>query len=175
MLAEPLPGVFKQAGKRIPKEFIPLFNRDNEIRAVMGLSSYRISDEGIKSFLNSDWKVSSESDRVAYRYKGESISLKDLDSPFGSGNSQYGIVDTVYPIGVILVPNNEEVIVLLNDGTSGGGFVTIGTVISTDLDIIAQSRPLSTTRFSAITVDKAIQARMERQKEITRLTELLRK
>ncbi|WP_281278093.1 hypothetical protein [Peribacillus cavernae] len=64
--------------------------------------------------------------------------------------------------------------VLLNDGTTGGGFVTIGTVISPDLDLIALSRPSATSRFLAVTMDKAIEARKERQKKFSDLTDLLR-
>ncbi|MED3564426.1 hypothetical protein [Bacillus xiapuensis] len=61
----------------------------------------------------------------------------------------------------------------MHDGTTGGGFVTIGTVISHDLDRIAQSRPLSTSRFLAVTIEQAIDARKERQKTINELAELL--
>lgn len=173
-IGEPLPGVFKLVGKRIASEFIPDFKNANDLRVVLGLSGYRVSDQGVKAFLNSEWKVSGESNRVAYRYKGATISLKEFDPPFGAGNSSFNVVDFAYPIGVILVPNDEEIIVLLNDGTSGGGFVSIGTVISPDLDIIAQSRPHMGTRFLAITVDQAIEARREREKKIMQLAELLR-
>jgi biotin-dependent carboxylase-like uncharacterized protein len=173
-VGEPLPGVFKLTGKRIPEEFITEFTNDNVLRVVMGISSYRVNDEGVKSFLNTEWKVSLESDRVAYRYKGAPISLKEFDPPFGAGNRSFNVVDIAYPIGVIVVPNDEEIIVLMSDGTSGGGFVTIGTVISPDLDRIAQSRPLSATRFTAITVNQAIEVRMEMKKKHARLIQLIK-
>lgn len=173
-IGEPLPGVFKLVGKRVPPDFIPHFKNSNDLRVVMGLSSYRVSDQGVKAFLNTEWKVSLESNRVAYRYKGATLSLKDFEPPFGAGNSSFNVVDIAYPIGVIMVPNDEEIIVLLNDATTGGGFVTIGTVISPDLDVIAQSRPLSVARFLAVTVDQAILARRERQKKIMQLKELMR-
>jgi biotin-dependent carboxylase-like uncharacterized protein len=173
-IGEPLPGVFKQVGKSIDSPFLPDFGKSNEFRVVMGLSGALISDEGVKSFLNSEWKVSTESNRVAYRFKGGSIRFQNIKAPFGAGDSSSNVVDIIYPIGGILVPNEEEVIVLLHDGTTGGGFVTIGTVISSDLDHIAQSRPLATSRFLAVTMDQAIEARMERQKKIYDLVETLR-
>lgn len=173
-LGEPLPGVFKRVGKQVPHEFIPAFEKENQLRVMMGMSGHCISDEGVKSFLNSEWKVSTESNRVAYRFKGASLAFKDFEPPFGAGNSSYNVVDIVYPVGVIMVPNSEEIIVLLNDGTSAGGFVTIGTVISSDLDIIAQMRPLTTARFQAVTMSQAIAAREERQAKNKQLSELLR-
>jgi biotin-dependent carboxylase-like uncharacterized protein len=173
-LGEPLPGVFKQVGKRIPPSFIPDYSGHHEIRVVMGLSGSLISDEGVKSFLNSEWKVSTESNRVAYRYQGALVKFRDVDLPFGAGDLNSNVVDIAYPIGVIMVPNEEEIIILLNDGTSGGGFVTIGTVITPDLDRIAQSRPMTSSRFLAVTFDQAMSARLERQKTISALTNILK-
>lgn len=172
-IGEPLPGVFKQVGKTIISNFLPDFPNSNELRVLMGLSGSLVSDEGIKSFLNANWRVSTESNRVAYRFKGGSIGFRNTVPPFGAGERSGNVVDIMYPIGGIIVPNEEEVIVLLHDGTTGGGFVTIGTVISPDLDRIAQSRPLSTSRFLAVTIEQAIEARKDRQKKINELIELL--
>lgn len=172
-IGEPLPGVFKQTGKRIPDEFIPKFKKDHDVRVVLGFSSYRISDEGIKAFLNSPWMVSAESDRVGYRYCGGAISFTEIEQPFGAGSGPTNVVDTAYPVGGILVPNREEIIILLNDATLGGGFMTIGTVISTDLELISQSRPGSSTRFIAVTVEQAIKARLEKKKKLAQLIDLI--
>lgn len=172
-LGEPLPGVFKQVGKRIPSQYIPQFSDTIDVHVVMGLSSHRLSDEGVKSFLNTQWKVSTESSRVAYRYTGATITYKKFEPPFGAGSGSSNVVDIAYPIGVIMVPNSEEIIMLLNDATTGGGFVTIGTAISPDLDKVSQSRPNSTTRFITVTVDQAITARMEKKKKLMQLTEFL--
>ena len=45
-----------------------------------------------------------------------------------------------YPVGSIQVPSGTELICLLRDAVTGGGYATIGTVISADLDLIAQSK-----------------------------------
>lgn len=172
---EPLPGVFKQAGMSVPADFIPLFSRSQEIRVTMGIKGHMISDQGLKAFLNSEWTVSPESNRVAYRYTGTKVSFIEEEPPFGAGNSYTNVVDFAYPIGGIMFPNEEELIVLQNDATTGGGFVTIGTVISQDLDLIAQSRPLSTCRFVAITLDQAIEARKDRNEKLARLEEMFKR
>ncbi len=174
VIGEPLPGVFRQVGKRVPEEFHPSFSSTLDVRVVMGMSSYRMTDEGIKSFLNSEWKVSAESNRIAYRYTGAQVDFKDFEPPFGAGNSSSNVVDIAYPIGVVMAPNPEEIIILLNDATTGGGFVTIGTVISPDLDIVSQSMPNTVTRFIAVTVDQAIEARIEKKKQLLRFAELVK-
>ncbi|OCA88727.1 biotin-dependent carboxyltransferase family protein [Pseudobacillus wudalianchiensis] len=172
---EPLPGAFKQVGKSIPLELTPSFESFQELRVTLGLSGYLMSDEGLKAFLNSEWKVSPESNRVAYRYTGAKVSLTQQSPPFGAGNSFSNVVDFAYPVGSIMFPNEEELIVLHNDTTTGGGFVTIGTVISQDLDLIAQSRPHSSCRFIAVTIDQAMQARMERRKKIEQIEEMIKR
>jgi len=171
---EPLPGASKQIGKKVPIEYLPSFHSFQELRATMGFSGHLVSDEGLRTFLNSDWTVSLESNRVAYRYTGAKVSFTKHEPPFGAGNSFSSVVDFAYPIGSIMLPNEEEIIVLLNDGTTGGGFVTIGTVISQDLDLIAQSRPLSKCRFRTITIDEAIRIREEQRQKIDRLTHIIK-
>lgn len=172
-VGEALPGVFKQVGKALPTSFLPVFSRFHEIRVMMGLSGTLISDDGVKSFLNSDWKVSTESNRVAYRFNGGSIGFRH-SKPFSQEADDANVVDMIYPIGVIMVPNEEEVIVLLNDGTTGGGFITIGTVISPDLDLIARARPLTAARFIGVTMDQAVEISRKKQKKLAYLADALK-
>lgn len=171
---EPLPEAFKQIGKTIPIEFIPSFSDFQELRVMMGITGYLMNDLALKTFLNSEWTVSHESNRVAYRYKGPKVSFTEQNPPFGAGNSFSNVVDIAYPIGSVLFTNEEELIVLQNDATTGGGFITIGTVISQDLDLIAQSRPLSKCRFIAVTIDQAMLAREERRKKIETLVQMIK-
>ncbi|WP_289141414.1 biotin-dependent carboxyltransferase family protein [uncultured Brevibacillus sp.] len=173
-IGEPLPGVFHHVGMRIPEEYLPKFSSSVDIRMVMGISSYRLSDEGVRAFLNSEWQVGLESNNIAYRYSGASASFKLIDPPFGAGNNLSNTVDIVYPIGAIMVPNEKELILLLRDATTGGGFVTLGTTISADLDLVSQSRPQTKTRFIAITMEQAIEARMSKKKKVLTLQSLLK-
>ncbi|MBM7649821.1 biotin-dependent carboxylase-like uncharacterized protein [Bacillus ectoiniformans] len=170
--SEPLPGVFKLVGRTLDQSHIPNFSKHLDVRVVMGLSSDRITDAGITNFLTHEWTVQNESNRVASRLKGADIPYNDCEPSFGSGHNIGNVVDMAYPIGAILVPNSEEVICLLNDATGGGGFVTMGTVISSDLDKISQAMPFSKIRFHAVTVKKAIEYRLARKKEVAKLYEM---
>ncbi|WLR51327.1 biotin-dependent carboxyltransferase family protein [Bacillus tianshenii] len=173
-ISEPLPGAFNQEGKKVPSSYIPTFSKEIDVRAVMGMTSDWVSDQGIMKFLSNEWEVKLESNRVAYRFSGETISYSEAEPPFGVVNTVGSVVDFAYPIGAILVPNPEEVIVLLNDATVGGGFVTIGTVISPDLSIITQARPGSSVRFHAVTVSQATELRLQQKKKLNQLIEELK-
>ncbi|HCL8743216.1 TPA: allophanate hydrolase, partial [Escherichia coli] len=61
----------------------------------------------------------------------------------------------------IQVPSGSTPIVLHWDAVSGGGYMTVGTVVSTDLDILAQLAPGSSVTFSQVSMDKALEIRKE--------------
>ena len=79
--------------------------------------------------------------------------------PFGAGSDPSNIVDAGYPIGSIQVPGGVEPIILHRDAVSGGGYATLATVISADLNLVAQCSPGTRTRFVAVTLDEALRAR----------------
>ena len=102
-------------------------------------------------------------DRIGYRYRGGELSFVEREQPFGAGSDPSNVVDLGYPVGSIQVPGGVEPICLLNDAVTGGGYVTIGTVISVDRDVVAQSKTHGKTHFRAVGIEEALQARAERR------------
>ncbi|KKB44483.1 biotin-dependent carboxyltransferase family protein [Bacillus thermotolerans] len=166
---EPLPGALRQISNSILEEVKPVFRKELDLHIVLGISSESISDEGLIGMLNEEWTVHTQSNRVAYRLRGGKVRYKTEAAPFGSGSNPGNIVDIPYPIGGVIVPNEEELIVLLNDGTGGGGFVTTGAMVSSDISLLAQARPQTTVRFHAVTVEKAFQLRREKEQLIEKV------
>ena len=83
------------------------------------------------------------------------------------------MVDFGYPIGSIQIPGGVEPIVLMNDAVTGGGYATIGTVISVDRDKLAQSKTNDKTRFRSVDLDEALEARKERRQQMERIRQSL--
>jgi allophanate hydrolase subunit 2 len=54
----------------------------------------------------------------------------------------------------------------MNDAVTGGGYATIGTVISVDRDKLAQSKTNDKTRFRSVDLDETLKARKERQQQM---------
>ena len=67
------------------------------------------------------------------------------------------------------MPGGVEPIVLHRDAVSGGGYAMVATVISADLDAVAQSAPGSRTRFVAVDLEGALAARRERGERVAAL------
>ena len=155
----------------VPEALRPSFANELEIRVVMGLYDHLLVDG---TFLESTWTLTPTADRVGFRYKGPKLEMLSREQPFGAGSDPSNSVDAPYPIGSIQVPGGVEPIVLHRDAVSGGGYAMIATVISADMDAVAQSAPGAKTRFVAVGMDEALAARAERNRRLEALRTALR-
>ncbi len=127
------------------------------IRVVLGPQDDEFSDDAKRLFLDSEWKISSTSDRMGYRLEGPAI--KHLHG--------HNIISDGTVNGSIQVPGNGAPIVLMRDRGTTGGYPKIATVISADLGRLAQTPAGTAFRFKAISVAEA-------QAEARKFAELLR-
>lgn len=155
-----------QIGKRVDDDHIPTYSRETELRVIIGLASYRLTEESMEEFLNTNWTVTPDADRVGYRYRGGELKFVEREQPAGAGSDPANVVDFGYPIGSIQVPGGVEPIVLMNDAVTGGGYATIGTVISADRDKLAQTKTNDKTRFRSVDLDESLKARRERREQL---------
>ncbi len=158
-----------QVGKRVGDDHIPRYTKETELRVIIGLASYRLTEESMREFLNVEWTVTPDADRVGYRYRGGELGFVEREQPAGAGSDPANVVDFGYPIGSIQVPGGVEPIVLMNDAVTGGGYATIGTVISADRDRLAQSKTNDKTRFRSIELGEALAAREDRRKRLAEI------
>lgn len=91
---------------------------------------------------------------------------------FGAGSDPSNIVDSCYPYGSIQVPGGTEPIILHRDAVSGGGYFMVGTVISSDMDLIGQLQPHTPTRFVKVDMGAALTARKDRAALINQIRAL---
>ncbi|MGO4450398.1 biotin-dependent carboxyltransferase family protein [Phyllobacterium sp. TAF24] len=145
-----------------------------ELRVLPGLYWHRLQKVSTSSFFEDQWKVASEADRMGYRFRGgRALQFVDREPPFGAGSDPSNIVDSCYPYGSIQVPNGTEPIILHRDAVSGGGYCTIGTVISADMDVIGQMQPNTPTRFVEVDMNTALAARADRAVLLRRIRHAL--
>jgi biotin-dependent carboxylase-like uncharacterized protein len=155
--------------RSVPVHLRPQMPKELEIRVVMGLYDHLLTEAGRATFLDTSWTLTPVADRVGFRYKGDTLDLVKRTQPFGAGSDPSNIVDSPYPIGSIQIPGGVEPIVLHRDAVSGGGYAMIATVISADMDTVAQSAPGSKTRFVAVELEDALTARGARSRRLAEL------
>lgn len=151
------------AGREIPPALRRLPGNPALLRVMPGIYWQRATPAAQARFFADEWKVAPEADRMGYRFRGgEPIEFVPREPPFGAGENPSNIVDAPYAYGCIQIPGGLEPIVLHRDAVSGGGYFTLGVVISADLDLIGQMQPNTPTRFVRVDMAAALAARAER-------------
>jgi len=134
------------AGKEFPPDRIPKYSDAPEVHVVLGPQDDYFTEEGIATFLSSEYRVSPTSDRMGYRLQGPEIAHK----------GQADIISDGIALGAVQVPADQQPIVLMADRQTTGGYPKIATVISADVPLLAQCLPgASTVTFKAMTVEEA--------------------
>ena len=163
-----------QAGRSVAPDLRRAPGKPAELRVLPGLYVHRITDEAQARFFAEEWKVAPEADRMGVRFRGGSrMDFVPRTPPFGAGSDPSNIVDGCYSYGSIQVPSGTEPIVLHRDAVSGGGYFTIGAVISADMDLIGQLQPHTPVHFVPVTMATALAARAERRAVLNRIREAL--
>lgn len=166
-----VPGSSPRGGIDIPDSDIPSYPGELEIRVVPGLCDYRLTPSAKDDLYSTPYTVTTESNRTGYRLAGKPLEFTPRTAPFGAGDDPSNVVNLGYPVGSIQVPSGTELICLLRDAVTGGGYATVGTIISVDLDAIAQAKSPDVVHFVPVTVDEAIAARVDRESRVQRITE----
>ncbi|WP_150526713.1 biotin-dependent carboxyltransferase family protein [Roseibium sediminis] len=162
------------AGRSVPRELRRMPGNPAELRVLPGLYWHRLTEESGAGFFDDEWKVAPEADRMGYRFKGgKPLKFVEREQPFGAGADPSNIVDGCYSYGSIQVPGGTEPIVLHRDAVSGGGYFTLGAIISADMDLIGQLQPHTAVRFVRVDMQEALAARSHRRNMLQRIREEL--
>lgn len=148
------------AGKVFRPEGRPSYKGDWLIRALLGPQDQDFPEESKRLFLDSPFKVSSQSDRTGIRLSGPALHRKR--------NLADSIVSEGVVPGAIQVPGDGQPIILLVE-TITGGYRKIATVISADLPLLAQIKPADRVRFQEVSMAEARIALQERENHINLL------
>jgi biotin-dependent carboxylase-like uncharacterized protein len=166
-------GSAPRPGRVVPEELRAVLSREVDVRVVLGLYDYRLTEAGLASLLDTTWNLTPVADRIGFRYSGGSLEWREREQPFGAGSDPSNIVDAGYPIGSIQVPGGVEPIVLHRDAVSGGGYAMVATVISADLDVVGQCSPGTRTRFRPVSLEEALAARSAAHERVATLRRAL--
>lgn len=138
--------------------------RTKTIRVIKGTNFNYFSDQAIKSFFNSKFKITNSINRMGIRLEG----LK-LENIINTNIKSEGLVK-----GVIQVPADGKPIIMLADHGTIGGYPKIATVISADLDNLAQLTPNTEINFMEVNVDEAEKLYQLHCKELKKYLDFLK-
>ncbi len=161
---------------RIKRRYLPFFlsrklegddfdQEEATLRVIMGPQDDLISKQGVETFLNSEYTVTSDFDRMGCR----------LEGPFIAPKKTSDIISDGIAFGAIQVPSHGKPIILLSDRQTTGGYAKIATVASVDIPKLVQRKTDHKIHFKAITVQEAQQLYLDELKELDAMRKIIHK
>lgn len=132
-------------GGRLPDDLRPVLKRDVELAVIPGPQE-AFFKANAEVFHDSAYQVSTATDRMGCRLDGPPVHVSE--------GMPFSIISEPSIAGAVQVPAQGLPIILLNEQTVGG-YAKVATVISADLDRVAQLRPGGTVRFRVVDIDEA--------------------
>ena len=110
---------------------------NNEIRFLEGAEWNLMTFDSVEKFKNDEFSISKFSDRMGYRLIGGNLKTKKEESMISSAVS----------FGTIQLLPDGQMIILMADHQTTGGYPRIANVITTDLPKLAQKKPGDVIKF----------------------------
>ncbi|PTR01619.1 antagonist of KipI [Mucilaginibacter yixingensis] len=131
------------------------------IRVMPGPEADWFDADAIASFYSAPYRVGSRSNRMGIGLEGEKVKRK----------IQTELLSTAVTPGTIQVTNNNDMILLMADCQTTGGYPRIAQVAAVDLPLCAQLKPGDEIRFQQITRQEAERLLVQRERELRRLNQ----
>lgn len=135
------------------------------LRAVPGPQEERFTDAARAAFVSSFYSLQPDSDRMAAR----------LDGAFLEPRESFDIISDGIVEGSVQVSANGQLMVMLADHQTTGGYAKIATVISADIPALAQRRPGEQVAFRYVSVKEAAEAVRQQKKKLDWIEENCRR
>ena len=127
----------------LPEVSRPDYSGEVSLRVVLGYQQHAFSNSTQQRFFNNEFIISDLCDRMSFRMTGPEIKA-EAD----------GIISEGICYGAIQVPPDIQLIILLNDRQTIGGYQKIGSVLSLDIPKLTQRLPGTKICFQAINIDE---------------------
>ena len=164
---------------RIKRRYLPYFlsrkleledvhefeKNETVLRVVMGPQDNLFSKQGIATFLNSEYTVTSDFDRMGCR----------LEGPYIAPKKSSDIISDGIDLGSVQVPSHGKPIILLADRQTTGGYAKIATVASVDIPKLVQRKTDHKIHFQPISVQEAQELYKKELIELDKMRKIIHK
>lgn len=146
-----------KSGAKIELNIQPPAFTTNTIRVIQGPEWNYLNDSSKEMFANAKFKVSPQSNRMGYRLKGESLETVQSCEIISSAVTQ----------GTVQLTSSGEMIVLMADAQTVGGYPRIAQVCTVDLPLLAQKKPGDEIQFQFISLQETEQLYLRDIEQLT--------
>ncbi len=136
---------------------------DNSIRVLQGVEWNYLDETSAQLFTQTSFTIGPQSNRMGYRLK-ETI-LKT--------NQNCEIISSPVTQGSIQLTPSGEMIILMADAQTVGGYPRIAQVCSVDLSLLAQKKPGDKIQFQIVSLQEAEKLYIKAVEDLKRMKEVL--
>ncbi|MGC2235177.1 MAG: biotin-dependent carboxyltransferase family protein [Pyrinomonadaceae bacterium] len=144
---------------KISRAMLPFYSRFPTVRVIAGAEFELLTAQSRENFLHEDFVISPNSDRMGFRLRGEPIELSDKKE----------LISSAVNFGAIQLLPDGQIIILMADHQTSGGYPRIGNVISVDLPLPAQLGAGDKVAFHLISIEEAENLTLEFEKNLNLL------
>lgn len=158
---------FKQRSKvedqrsnlKISRSLIPHYSAFPTVRFVPGAEFEKLTEESKVKFQTENFTIRNESDRMGFRLQGEGLNLTE----------KLELVSSAVNFGTVQLLPDGQLIILMADHQTTGGYPRAAHIISRDLQLVAQLGAGDKLNFSPVTIEKAENLASEFEKDLNLL------
>jgi len=129
----------------LKKEYIPNYKSELILRVIFSYQEKDFKKEEKEKFLNTDYFITKDFNRMAFKLKGEPIKC-----------DKNGIISEGIAFGSIQIPKDGQPIILLKERQTIGGYPKIGVVLGIDCFKLSQAKFNTKIRFEEISYEEAL-------------------
>mgnify|MGYP001772884973 CR=1 FL=1 len=124
---------------------IPRYSHFPTVRVIPGAEFDKLTAISVETFLKNSFKISATSDRMGFRLEGDPLFLLD----------EVEMVSSAVDFGTIQLLPNGQMVILMADHQTTGGYPRIAHIAKIDLPIVAQLKPGDKIYFRMISEEEA--------------------
>ena len=128
-----------------PTALDKLYNNQSAIRCIAGPQWHLLKTESQKNILQAAFTVSNQSDRMGYRLTGNNCHLQN----------PVELISSPVTVGTVQLLPDGQLIILMADHQTTGGYPNIATIIAADLPRLAQLPINSQLHFQLVSLQHA--------------------
>jgi antagonist of KipI len=129
----------------VAPSLIPRYSRFPTVRILAGAEIASLTDESREDLVNEAFVISKNSNRMGFRLEGKSLKIRNDEE----------IISAAVNFGTIQLLPDGQLIVLMADHQTSGGYPRVGHVIGRDLPLVAQLGPGDGVGFHLVDIGEA--------------------
>ena len=143
--------------QKISNNIIPFYSRFPTVRITAGAEFPLLTALSEQNFLKETFTISAKSDRMGFRLEGEPLYLLE----------QKEMLSSAVNFGTIQLLPDGQMIILMADHQTTGGYPRVGHVVEQDLPLLAQLGAGDKVGFHLIAVKEAENLQLEFERDLS--------